>query len=60
MIPPVCYSAALPLFVYGVLLGLNVIDRTDGNVAALMLAEGVAVVFTVRGTIARYRRKPKP
>lgn len=50
-----CYSAAVPLFVYGVLLALDLIDRTDGNVAVLMLAEGAAVVLTVRGTVERYR-----
>lgn len=58
MIPPVCYSAAVPLLVYGVLLALDVIDRTDANVAVLVLAEAVAVVLTVRATIHRYRGRP--
>jgi hypothetical protein len=53
----VCYLAALPLFIYGLLLAFNVMGRTDGNVAVLVLAEAVAVVFTVRALARRYNPK---
>lgn len=52
-----CYLAAVPLLVYGVLLGLEVIDRTDGNVAVLCIVEAVAVVFTIKATVEKYRRR---
>lgn len=52
-----CYSAAVPLLIYGLLLATDVMGRTDGNVAALMLAECVAVVFTVRALARRYKPK---
>lgn len=51
-----CYSAAVPLGVYGLLLAFDVIDRTDANVAVLFLVECFAVVLTVWGSIRRYRR----
>lgn len=55
MIPAVCYAAAVPLLIYGLLLATDLMGRSDGNVAALMLSEFVAVVLTVRALARRYR-----
>lgn len=51
-----CYMAAWPLLAYGLLLALNVIDRTDANVAVLCIVEAVAVVFSIKATVDKYRR----
>jgi hypothetical protein len=55
VIPAVCYAAAVPLLIYGLLLATDIMGRSDGNVAALMLSEFVAVVITVRALARRYR-----
>lgn len=57
MIPPVCYAAAVPLLIYGLLLATDLMGRSDGNVAALMLSEFVAVVITVRALARRYKAR---
>jgi hypothetical protein len=55
VIPAVCYAAAVPLLIYGLLLATDIMGRSDGNVAALMLSEFVAVIITVRALARRYR-----
>lgn len=50
-----CYTAAFPLLVYGLLLAFDVIDRSDANLAVLVLCESVAVVVTVWATVHKYR-----
>jgi len=57
VIPAVCYAAAVPLLVYGLLLATDIMGRSDGNVAVLMLSEFVAVVITVRALARRYRSR---
>lgn len=54
-----CYAAALPLLIYGLLLAFEVIDRSDGNVAVLCIIESVAVFFTIKATVDKYRKRPR-
>jgi hypothetical protein len=60
VIPLVCYTAALPLFIYAVLLMLGAIERTDSTVAVLYLAEVAAIAVSVRGLARRYRPNRRP
>jgi hypothetical protein len=57
VIPPVCYAAAVPLLIYGLLLATDLMGRSDANVAVLMLSEFVAVVVSVRALARRYRAR---
>jgi hypothetical protein len=50
-----CYTAAVPLGVYGLLLAFDVIERTDASVVIVFLAECVAVAITVRASLEYYR-----
>lgn len=59
MIPGVCYSAAIPLLIYGLLLAFGLITRTDANVAVLFLVEAVAVTLTVRALARRYKPRKR-
>lgn len=53
--PRMCYTAALPLAIYGLLLALDVITRSDASQAILLFCEAAAVVVTIRALRERYR-----
>lgn len=55
-----CYMPAWPLLVYGLLLAFNIIDRSDANVAVLCIVEAVTVVFSIKATVEKYRRRGHP
>lgn len=60
MTPTVCYTAALPLLIYALLLMVGVVNSSDnGSVAVLLVVEAVAVVITVYNLALRYRPRKR-
>lgn len=48
------YIAALPLALYAVLIGADVLERSDLAVAVLLIVEAIAIAITLRALYRRY------